>query len=76
MISNSFYHGKAKANVFTLIELLVKSSHLDCDSAKPAHGQGKACFTLIELLVVIAMIAITTKSSIRVKHALPCPWAG
>ena len=23
MISNSFYHGKAKANVFTLIELLV-----------------------------------------------------
>ena len=43
---------------FTLIELLVKSSHLDCDSAKPAHGQGKACFTLIELLVVIAIIAI------------------
>ena len=36
---------------FTLIELLVKSSHLNCDRATPAHGQGKACFTLIELLV-------------------------
>ena len=47
-----------KKSKFTLIELLVKSSHLDCDSAKPAHGQGKACFTLIELLVVIAIIAI------------------
>ena len=43
---------------FTLIELLVKSSHLNCDSTKSAHGQGKACFTLIELLVVIAIIAI------------------
>ena len=48
---------KAK-HFFTLIELLVKSSHLNCDSTKPAHGQGKACFTLIELLVVIAIIAI------------------
>ena len=43
---------------FTLLELLVKSSHFNCDSAKPAHGQGKARFTLIELLVVIAIIAI------------------
>ena len=43
---------------FTLIELLVKSSHLNCDREKPAHGQGKARFTLIELLVVIAIIAI------------------
>ena len=24
----------------------------------------------------MAMIAITTRSSIRVKHALPCPWTG
>ena len=43
---------------FTLIELLVKRSHLNCDRATPAHGQGKARFTLIELLVVIAIIAI------------------
>ena len=49
---------ETKMSAFTLIELLVKSSHFDCDSAKPAHGQGKACFTLIELLVVIAIIAI------------------
>ncbi|MBQ9089404.1 MAG: DUF1559 domain-containing protein [Lentisphaeria bacterium] len=49
---------KGKAYRFTLIELLVKSSHLNCDGEKPAHGQGKACFTLIELLVVIAIIAI------------------
>ena len=47
-----------KQSRFTLIELLVKSSHLNCDGAKPAHGQGKAYFTLIELLVVIAIIAI------------------
>ena len=47
-----------KKQIFTLIELLVKSSHLNCDRATPAHGQGKACFTLIELLVVIAIIAI------------------
>ena len=43
---------------FRLIELPEKSSHLNSDRAKPAHGQGKACFTLIELLVVIAIIAI------------------
>ena len=43
---------------FTLIESLVRKSHLNCDGAKSAHGQGKACFTLIELLVVIAIIAI------------------
>ena len=49
---------RLSVRTFTLIELLVKSSHLNCDSAKPAHGQGKACFTLIELLVVIAIIAI------------------
>lgn len=47
-----------KKKNFTLIELLVKSSHLNSDSAKPAHGQGKVYFTLIELLVVIAIIAI------------------
>ncbi|MBQ9772887.1 MAG: prepilin-type N-terminal cleavage/methylation domain-containing protein [Lentisphaeria bacterium] len=29
----------------------------------------KKVFTLIELLVVIAIIAITTRSSISVKHA-------
>ena len=50
--------GEYSPKRFTLIELLVKSSHLNCDSTKPAHGQGKACFTLIELLVVIAIIAI------------------
>ena len=49
---------KKSKTSFTLIELLVKRSHLNCDRAKPAHGQGKACFTLIELLVVIAIIAI------------------
>ncbi len=49
---------KEKQFEFTLIELLVKSSHLNCDRATPAHGQGKARFTLIELLVVIAIIAI------------------
>ena len=47
-----------KHRCFTLIELLVKRSHLNCDRATPAHGQGKARFTLIELLVVIAIIAI------------------
>ena len=36
----------------------MKSSHLNCGTVKPAHGQGKASFTLIELLVVIAIIAI------------------
>ena len=49
---------RLSVRTFPLIELLVKSSHLNCDSAKPAHGQGKAYFTLIELLVVIAIIAI------------------
>ncbi len=45
-----------RRSCFTLIELLVKSSHLNCDSAKPAHGQGKAYFTL---------------PMGRVKHTLP-----
>ena len=49
---------KTKLRNFRLIELFVKRSHLNCDSATPAHGQGKARFTLIELLVVIAIIAI------------------
>ena len=49
---------KKSHDLFSRIELLVKSSHLNCVSAKSAHGQGKVRFTLIELLVVIAIIAI------------------
>ena len=49
---------RSKSKCFTLIELLVKSSHLNCDRATPAHGQGKARFTLIKRRVVRAIISM------------------